>query len=508
MISSVLSGLRTLATGRGFGMLFVLVLVVWAYGECLSFGSLNYDDPMYISNPGGASDGLDLKVLVWSLTATRSNLWHPLTWLSFQIECAVAGNSKWQGTLHHLSNLLLYLAMLAVMAWGLLRLKLPAWGSVLFLAAFGLHPLHVESVAWISSRKDVLSGLFQALCLVVYLTEWKSRRPWLTLIFFLLAVLSKPSAIVTPALLILINEALRKRDGETSCLGSVRGITGQLLEKRWFWAIAFLSACGTIWVQAQGTMAGVSQSAGLIDRLALVPAKIGAYFSKVFVPVHLTFEYPTPSLLPLIGFSLLGLIVVLVPLVEYLRHRSFSWLGLALLWFLVCISPVLGWVLVSDSFINDRYAFWAMAGPIAWLIGFAFKISSRAAAIAGVLIVGWFLVATRQQVSVWQTDESLFRHALTLYPAHLTALGNMGTLERSGGNDDSALGYYNRALRVNPRDHIVLYNKAQILARKGQIEEAIRVCEQCLEAYPNYEGAVNLQKFLLLKSKGNTAPPR
>lgn len=482
---------------RLIGHLFVLILVLVGFGGSFRRGSLNYDDPLYLNGPAGAAAGLSLQSLGNSLTSTEANLWHPLTWVSFQVEGAIAAGKGWQMRLHHLTNLLLYLSTLVVIALGLTRLMIPVVAGCFFLAFFALHPLHVESVTWIAARKDVLSGLFQSLCLLAYLGERDSGRNRLSLLFFVLAILSKPSAIVTPALLLILGEALSKKEGRASCFASVHSLIKELLVLRWFWLVAFLAALITIWVQSQGTMAGVAQSSGLLERLLLIPARTGAYLVKILIPLNLTFEYPLPGSAVRLAFTLLGLVIFLIPVIDFLRPRSLSWLSLAILWMLVCLAPVLGLVFVSDSFINDRYTFWAMAGPLAWLTGFGARVFPPKVAFAtGILMIILLLALTRRQVEVWSSNDRLFGQALALYPNHLTALGNMGTLERTRGNESLALDYYERALAVNPADHIVLYNKAQILARQGDRAAAVQACRACLEAYPNYPGALRLLQYL------------
>ncbi len=457
------------------------------------FAFLNYDDPMHVTGEPMVLGGLSPEGISWALRATPSNLWHPLTWISFMAEVSFFGGGATSPAVHHLGNLVLHLA-----ATGLFFLLLRTLGISLvsaFLAAllFSLHPLHVEPVAWISSRKELLSSAL-GLCAVLAYTRQKltdhagARRTWRLLTFttLLAALASKPSAVVIPALFVLVDALLANtRDLPRNLLHLLCTSALRLWPCFLFAAITTVIA---VTIQYSGSHQGTIAESSLWERLRESPMLLGFYAWRSLMPNNLVFEYPAPlGSLPRIGLSCLGILVAAAIPWLWLRATDLSRkLALALLWFVVCLSPVLGLVYVGTSFTTDRYAYLALGG-LALAVAFFLDALPAQRAVARALAMGscvlLIVAATlhcRALAAVWKNDASLFRYAVAVSPRSPTAQINVATVYRMHGDTTRAQAHYLLALELSPGDSVASYNLAQILLNDGQPAQAITLAQNAL----------------------------
>jgi protein O-mannosyl-transferase len=486
------------------GLALLAVLAFLPYWQVVGFDFLNYDDPLHVSNQPAVLAGLSGDSLQWALTATPTNLWHPVTWWSFMAEVEWLGGGADAPGVHHVGNALLHVANAALFLLLLcaLRIRLP----VAFAAAllFAMHPLHVEPVAWISARKDLLSSFYSLVALVAYARYRAAAQPrvvWWLLCFgaVLAAMASKPSAVVLPFLLIVLDfipaGADQKARARTTPLR-------QLLIEKWpFVGMALGLAVVSIAAQYGGSLAADVGQQGLVSRLQDIPAKLAFYLQRVVWPVGLNFEYARPEGKQFLLLSLIG-VAFLVAAVWMLLTRAFRQpaLWVALAWFLLCLSPMLGVAYVGSDFTTDRYTYLALAGPC---LGLALWIETlpRPAwqSAVGILLVlgatfGW---ASGRQVGAWQNDLALFSRGVVVQPRSALAHTNLAGVYRVQGDDEAALKHYSQALDLDGSDYIIHYNIAQIHRKKGDIPAAITALKASLDSHPNYARSLMLLGELL-----------
>lgn len=497
--------------------IFLLVLAGLPFWQVGGFAFLNYDDPLHVSAQPAVLAGLSPEGIQWSISATPSNLWHPLTWISYMAEVSWFGGGAESPAVHHWGNLILHLGSTGCFFVLLRLLRIATVLAAVVALLFSWHPLHVEPVAWISSRKDVLYAFWAMASLCSY---WLSQRDprqkargawfWLTLGLYALALTSKPSAIVLPLLYLLL-DLLPSNESSASATTEVKSgrlsLSLQWLRRRakgkWMYgALAVITALIAVQQQYGGSHSEWVGQQGLLSRLAYLPASLGFYLQHSFLPRHLTFEYAFPEggryiLLSAVG--LLFLMVLTYALIQRLRSgndrlataRLARWrfVSFAGLWFLVCLAPVLGFFYVGSGFTADRYAYLALAGPA---ITLALAVQSlpvpiRSFSLAAVaLVTAYFGLMTYQQSKVWRDDWSLFSYGVLVEPQSGTAQSNLAALYRQKGQDDLALVHFEKALQLPASHHIVHYNMARIYAGKGQNEMALESCRKSLAAYPRY----------------------
>ncbi len=475
------------------GLTLLSVLAFLPYWQVVGFDFLNYDDPLHVSQEPAVLAGLSSGSLQWALTATPTNLWHPVTWWSFMAEVEWFGGGADAPGVHHVGNLLLHLANCALFLVLLrtLGIRMP----VAFAAAlvFAMHPLHVEPVAWISARKDLLSSFFCLVALVAYVRHRAAAEPhfgwWLLCLAAALAAMaSKPSAVVLPLLLVVLDFVPAGANRKTRAL--TVPLLRLLIEKWPFFAMALGLAAISIAVQYGGSLAADIGQQGLASRLQDIPAKLAFYVQRVIWPAGLTFEYARPEgtqflVLSLIGVAFLGAAAWI--LLTQAFKKPASWVALA--WFLLCLSPMLGVAYVGGDFTTDRYTYLALAGPC---LGLALWIETlpRLAwqtAVGALLIIGAILGwASEHQAGAWQNDMALFSRGVVVQPRSATAHTNLAGVYRLQGDDDAALTHYQQALGLGGNDYIIHYNIAGIQRKKGDIGAAITALKASLDSHAGY----------------------
>lgn len=495
----------------------LLMVVALPFLQVRHFDFVNYDDPMHVGQQPMVLQGLTPQGLKWSLTATDSNLWHPLTWVSYMADVSLFGGGAERPGAHHLVNLGLHL--LAVAALFLLLHRLGAAAPLAWLAAalYGLHPLQAEPVAWISSRKDVLSSALALFCLLAYtrcrLAHLAGARPPATrraAVWLLLAaaLTSKPSTVILPGLFVVI-DGLLARSQPLAAVAWLRFLAGRALAQWPYLLLAAGVALVAITVQGAGTHAVAMAGEPLIDRLMNLPARLGFFLQRTFLPVDLAFDYPVPTGRRLLLWSALGLGLMAV-ILWLLAGRSATrrlW-GLGLAWYVMCLLPVLGLVYVSPSFTNDRYLHLGLAGPLlalALTLTRAPALANRPRLVAligtGVLLVAVSGVATWRQTTVWRDTRSLFRHAVVAAPMSATAWSNLASWHGSEGRADLAIETFRHALALDPGHPVANYNLGYLHWTRGQTGEAVEFLQTSLSANPIYAPAHNLLGLIQLDSR-------
>jgi Flp pilus assembly protein TadD len=438
---------------------------------------VNFDDDEYVYDNPMVENGLTLAGIKWAFTTGHASNWHPLTWISHMLDCELFGlNAGAQ----HMVNVLFHAANAALLFMLLLRLTQRLWPSAMVAALFAWHPLHVESVAWIAERKDVLSTFFALLALSSYARYAQKKSPagdrsskkrsalptsderkptpdyFLALIFFTLGLMAKPMLVTLPFVMLLLDfwplNRMRNNHWPTNWPTMVR----QLILEKWpFFVMAAASCVVTFLVQQQGHAVLTLEQMPIGFRLENAPVAVVGYLLKLFWPVNLAIVYP---LNPVSTLALAASILTLVFVSGLAWHWRvakpyflFGWL-----WFLGTLVPVIGLVQVGIQAMADRYTY---IPSIGFFIALVFLVSDWAARFqvpkvmaAGVvaLILTTCVLLMEFQLQFWRNTETLFRHALAVTSNNYLADLNLGLALEQEGDLAGALTEYQETLRLNP----------------------------------------------------------
>ena len=489
-------------------LLFAATLAL--YSRSLSHQFVNLDDFDYITQNGFVTGGLSFAGAAWAFTSFHASNWHPLTWLSHMVDCQLFGLNP---AGHHLTSILLHAGNAVLLFFLLQRVTGYRWRSALVAALFALHPLHVESVAWVSERKDVLSSFFFLALLHVYSSHAlrpAARKYLLALLLYALSLMAKAMYVTAPLLLLLLDFwplgrlQLSSSHEEPVPAGALPRYSWQrlLLEKVPFLLLA--TGCAAVTVAAQRSHAIISlQSHPLPDRLVTALGAYVAYIVKMFWPAGLAAFYPIPPTPPAwqIAGSVLLLTAVTVFCVRTARRTPY--LAVGWFWFLGSLVPVIGLVQVGMQAMADRYTYIPLVGLFIMIVWGCADAAGQwackprlvaAAAITALIsltVVSWF------QISRWKDTISLFTHAAAVTTDNWFAHTFLGMALDGQGQRDEALSQLFTALRINPEFGKAHYAVGVVCARTGQREdaiahyrEAIRLDPAIAEAYNNLANAL------------------
>ncbi len=446
--------------------LFFLTLLV--YAPVYRFGFVNFDDPDYVTNNPHVRNGLTPDGLAWALTSTEAANWFPATRLSHLLDVEVFGMRAGG---HHFTNALLHASATVLLFAFLCAATGAAWPSAFVAVLFAVHPLHVESVAWIAERKDVLSALFWFLALWSYVR----RRYWLTLLAFVLGLASKPMVVTLPFVLLLLDVWPLRRP-----LRSALWVKIPLL------ALSAAAAAVTYLVQSgSGAVRAVGQfPLGLRVENALVSYAL--YIVKTFWPAKLAVFYPYPHALPGWQVALSAVLLAGISILAWRTRRSRPYLAVGWLWYLGTLVPVIGLIQVGAQARADRYLYLPMVGlaiMLAWgLREILPKRMAFSAAVAGCLACA---AVCEAQIQYWRNSETLFRHALDVTAGNYLAHHNLGVALAGEGRLAEAIGQYRAALQIEPHAANVETDYGNALAKSGRFDEAIAHYRAALRDLPD-----------------------
>jgi tetratricopeptide (TPR) repeat protein len=480
------------------------ILVFWPVTRC---DFLNYDDPDYFTSNPHVLSALTPANVAWAFTTGCAGNWHPLTWLSLMLDAQISGKNSFGP---HFTNLLFHSANTALLFLLLRKLTAATWRSALVAALFALHPLHVESVAWISERKDVLSTFFALLALLSYAHYAKENSRlgfWFVLIFFALGLMSKPMLVTLPFVMLLLDwwplQRFAIRDPRT---------TGSRLlsEKIPFFALSAVSCAATFIAQQKGGAVATMTKFPLSLRVENAFVSYARYLGKTFWPEPLANPYPLPGHWPvsLVLFSVTLFVFLCLATVSVSRKFPFVFTGW--FWFVGTLVPVIGLVQVGIQSMADRYTYFPLVGLfiiLAWGAEKLFtsqKVSRSAAAVIVLLVLAASATRTRSQLDYWRDNETLFRHTLAVTGDNYTAYINLGTWMSKRGNFVEAMDLFHNAQRMNPSDPDVFYNMGNALAKTGNLDGAIENYRHALQIAPDQADVLDNLGFALY-AKGQFA---
>jgi tetratricopeptide (TPR) repeat protein len=478
----------------------VLAAITFAvFGQTLTHDFINYDDNIYVYDNPVVDRGLTLQGLVWAFTSIHASNWHPLTWLSHMLDCQLYGLNP---AGHHLTNVLLHTASVIALFLVLRQMTGAFWRSAFVAAVFAIHPVRVESVAWVAERKDVLSGLFFMLTIGAYVRY--VRRPWspvrygLVVLLFALGLMCKPMLVTLPVVLLLLDYWPLRRVASAGRL---------VLEKLPLLALSVAGCVATLLAQTGAIQSAESYSLPLRLGNALVACKV--YFGQMVYPAGLAVLYPFPhNGAPAWEVGLAGTLLAILSAVAWAERQTRPWLLTGWVWYLVMLLPVVGVIQVGGQAHADRYTYLPQIGiyvALTWLVA-EWRVRwlhhgplrvALGVLMAGVLAV--LMVCAWRQTAYWKNSETLWNHTLGCTTGNYIAYCHLAEVLREEGRKDEAISQYQKALQIKPDYAEVHNNLGILLLQKGSADEAIDHFQKALQARPDYADACNNLGLLLLQ---------
>jgi protein O-mannosyl-transferase len=488
----------------------IVVLIVAVFGQTLTHDFVNYDDKTYVYGNSLVSAGLSWHGLARAFVDTQTNNWHPLTLISHMIDCQIF-DLKPAG--HHFTNLLLHTIASLLLFLFLRDATAQFWSSVFVTTIFAIHPLRVESVAWIAERKDVLSAVFFFLTLIAYARYL--RRPsfgrYVTMpILLACGLMTKPMLVTAPAIMLLLDYWPFRRFHDLKSFWRVT------IEKIPLFGLSLISSIITVSLQIRSpTSVGQLPFAWRLEN-ALVSYVI--YIWQIFWPVDLAVFYPHPDdRLFVWQVALATGFLIGVTLIAFALRKSRPYLLVGWLWYLIMLLPVIGIIEVGLQGHADRYTYLPQVGlylALTWLVAnltISLPARRQILASAGIAAVICLSACARKQTTYWRNSESLWTHTLAVTKDNDVALTNFGTFLMERGQLDDALTYFQRALAIHSSSEDRHYNLSlalihdslgNVLARKGQLDDAIIHLQQATQLRPDFPDA-HYNLGILLFQKGD-----
>jgi len=481
----------------------VLALGTFAvFWRVLNCDFVHYDDPEYVVTNNHVQAGLTGQSVKWAFTATFAANWHPLTWLSHMLDCRLFGlNPRW----HHLTNLLLHIAN-TLLLFTVLRVMTGALRQSAFVAAlFAIHPLHVESVAWVSERKDVLSTLFWLLTMAAYVRYVRRRNAtWymVTLLLFALGLTAKPMLVTLPFILLLLDYWPFNRLTRYT-----------IFEKLPFFILSAVSSVVTFFVQHA---AGVVADSGLLPlkfRAANAVISYTQYIAKMLRPNRLAIVYPYHvDRLSIWRTAAAALLLVTVSVLAIRLAAKHKYVLAGWLWYLGTLVPVIGLVQVGCQAMADRYSYIPLTGLfiiIAWgipemLSKWRYRDIVLSVSAAAILLT--LSLSTHLQLHNWANSIVLFEHTLAVTENNAAVHNHLGYALHKLGRTDEAIVHYYKALQINPSSAIIQNNLGMAMESQGKPDEAINHYIAATQIRPNFpESYYNIAHLLASRGKLNEA---
>jgi len=493
------------------GIGIFLIALTWAvFGQTGNYQFVNYDDPLYVLDNAHVRAGLTWRGIAWAFTHVHSQNWHPLTTMSHMLDCQLFGVNPGA---HHLVNVFFH-SIAAVLLFILLaQITNRVWASAFVAAVFAIHPLRVESVAWIAERKDVLSGVFFMLTLLAYF-RWTRKQTvgrYLAMsILFGCGLMSKPMLITTPIILLLLDYWPLNRFSRAT-------LSKLVIEKIPLFALSAGSCVATLW--AQNFALGSTQFLPLQWRVTNALFSYFEYVRQMFWPVDLIPFYVHPEnrleiwRLLIAAISLIALTAIVI-----VRRKQNPYLLVGWLWYIVMLIPVIGIVQVGLQGHADRYTYLPQIGldiALVWLIWDLTKscLPRRSASAkagrpqrimlgsAAAIVLITLSSLSWKQTRHWRDTEALWRHTLAVTPDSDVAHAGLGGILFVRGQIDESIDHYERALRLRDGNVAAHFGLGRALAAKQKTDPAIFHFQKALSIQPDNIGASN-DLGVMFASKG------
>ena len=484
----------------------ITFLVYW---QVLDHGFLNFDDNRYVSENTHVTEGLTRDGLTWAFTESYASNWHPMAFLSHMLDVELYGLDP---SGHHLTSLLFHIANSLLLFGVLLKMTGALWRSGLVAVLFALHPLNVESVAWIAERKNVLSTFFWFLTLWAYVDYVNKKKSyWLVVLFLALGLMAKPMLVTLPFALLLLDFWPLHR-----CKGW-EAVMPLIIEKFPLFLLALAVGVITYSVQKSGGAMGNPELHSFYTGIANALVSYVEYLEKIIWPRGLSILYPHPGdavstwKALTSGLVLIGISVGVVRILRRAPYLAVGWF-----WFLGTLVPVIGIVQVGDQAMSDRYMYIPSMGlfiAIVWGLSelmAKWRLGNRVLVILAGLMIPVLMLMTWTQVGHWTNSVTIFQHAIEVtdkkYPNFAIAYTNLGQALIAEGKNGEAMAQYKKAIQLMPGLVKAHYNLGHALITEGKNEEGISHYRIAIKHKPDYLAAhYNLGHALIADGKNTEA---
>jgi protein O-mannosyl-transferase len=511
-------GLQRSPSRRGITLgicLFLVAISLVVFGQTIRYEFVNFDDDLYVYNTPAIQSGLTIKGIAGAFTSPHARNWHPLTTISHMLDCQLHGLNAGG---HHATNVILHTIAVLLLFRVLWQMSGEVWKSALVAALFAVHPLHVESVAWVSERKDVLSAVFFFLMLDAYARYARAAsitRYLLVAVFLAAGLMSKPMLVSAPIVLLLLDYWPLRRFEQSPSIGKKTKISKPsnqrrasrllFLEKIPLFILCAAACVVTFVLQKRAT--GAIPPLPFLWRMQNAFTSYVIYAWKTLWPMNLAVFYPHPNDTLAIWeviFAIVFLLAITAAAIIFRTQRPYLFTGW--FWFLVMLVPVIGLVQVGEQGHADRYNYLPSIGLFVVVVWFAADVAivrrsrsrlavSAAVAALTILALAW---AAFIQTSYWRNSETLWTHALAVTANNDVAHNNLGYLCADRGEMDKAISHFESAARIRSGKQDAHYNLASAfvqmnlgdaLVRKGRSDEAMAHYEEAIRLQPDYADA-------------------
>jgi tetratricopeptide (TPR) repeat protein len=478
--------------------MFLVLSTLSVYWQVHNYDFVNFDDDKYVSDNRHVQVGLTLESITWAFTTNHVSNWHPLTWLSHMLDCQFYGINPGR---HHLTNLLFHIANTLLLFFVFRKMTGHLWQSTFVASLFALHPLHVESVAWISERKDVLSTFFWLLTMwsyILYVQHPRVDKYLLVLLFFILGLMAKPMLVTLPFVLLLLDfyPLYRFHKSADSNNSYQRPIVFRLvLEKIPLFVLVVMSSAMTFYAQKHGGSVASLDTIPIQARIANALVSYVYYILKMIYPSKLAVLYPHSVILPWWQVTGACLLLLSISFLAIRVIKQSPYFVVGWLWYLGTLVPVIGLVQVGSQSMADRYTYIPLIGIfiiIIWSIAeFVTRWNDKKIILPTIAtaILFVFMTITFLQVGYWENSITLFEHTLEVTSNNRTAHNNLGLALQEQGRIDDAIKHYLEALRIKPDYEDAHNNLGLALQEQGRIDDAIKHYLEALRIKPDYEDA-------------------
>jgi Tfp pilus assembly protein PilF len=490
-----------------FICLTLIVASLIAYEPMRHNDFVDYDDEVYVTRNTQVLKGLTKEGCAWAFTEAVTAHWHPLTWLSHMLDIELFGaNPFW----HHLIGLLFHITNTLLLFWIFNKMSKAPWQSFFVAAFFALHPLHVESVAWVSERKDVLSGFFWMLTIAAYIKYAANpniQRYVLVVLSFMLGLMAKPMLVTLPLVLLLLDYwPLERFKWEQE---NKAALSGRLIvEKVPLLLLSAISAVITFVAAQHGGAMMRGENYSLMTRVSNASVAYIYYIAKLFCPTKLAVLYPHQGdNLPLWQLIVASLTLIFITTVVFCLALRKRFLLVGWLWYLGTLIPVIGLVQVGSQAVADRYTYLPSIGifiMLAWGVAELFahwKYKKILISFTTSMLMIALIIATRTQVSYWKNTLTLYEHTLEITKNNYVIHNNYGCYLRNQGVLDAAIENFNKALQIKPDYVAALNNLGMTLRTQGKIDQAVIQWQKALDLQP-YHPNVNANLGFALAMQG------
>jgi protein O-mannosyl-transferase len=473
--------------------LLLALATLGVYSPVLRNGFISYDDDRYVTDNPQVQAGLKWTTVSWAFTTFEQANWHPLSWISHALDWQIfrlnPSGHHFTSLIFHCVNVLLLFQILCWFTGSTLR-------SALVAAVFAIHPLNVESVAWVAERKTLLSMMFFLLAIAAY--GWYVKRPGiarylLVMLLFAAGLMSKPMMITLPFVLLLLDYwplsrmRLDVSASDTSFAPHAESIGKLCLEKLPLLFLSLSSAVVTMLAQHAGGAVVSTNRISLTLRIGNAVVSYGLYLKKMVWPSNLAILYPFPQSLPWFEIAAAAVLLVLITAGVLAKHQKARYLAVGWFWYLGTLVPMIGLVQVGNQAMADRYAYLPLVGPFLMIVwGLADWAQHRAvdtrilaaASVAAMLALSW---TTHIQLSYWHDDFRLWTHTLAVNPRNYVAENNFGLALARQGRRDLAAAHFRSAAALAPNDATSQLNLGVYAQEEGHVQQAVMHYQRVLE---------------------------